>query len=177
MEIILVRHTSVDVEPGTCYGWSDVNVAATFESEAQATLERIKQYKPFDAVFSSPLKRATMLAAYCGYNEPIIDNRLKEMNMGEWEMRRYDDITDPVIEQWYKDYFNTRLPKGESFMMLYDRIADFLTWLKEQNRYKKVAVFAHAGPLMCAAIYSGLYTKEEALAHLPAYGRHISIQI
>ena len=37
MEVILVRHTSVDVPKGTCYGQTDVPVAATFEVEAAAT--------------------------------------------------------------------------------------------------------------------------------------------
>ena len=36
MDIVLIRHTSVGVEKGTCYGWSDVPVADTFETEAIA---------------------------------------------------------------------------------------------------------------------------------------------
>ena len=42
--------------------------------------------------FPSPLTRARKLAAYCGYPNPTLDDRLKEMNMGDWEMRLYDDI-------------------------------------------------------------------------------------
>ena len=34
MDIVLIRHTSVGVPKGTCYGWSDVPVADTFETEA-----------------------------------------------------------------------------------------------------------------------------------------------
>ena len=34
MEIILIRHTSVDVPKGTCYGQTDVPLKPTFEQEA-----------------------------------------------------------------------------------------------------------------------------------------------
>ena len=31
MKVTLIRHTKVDVPKGTCYGWSDVPVANSFE--------------------------------------------------------------------------------------------------------------------------------------------------
>ena len=34
MKITLIRHTRVAVETGICYGWSDVGVAPSFETEA-----------------------------------------------------------------------------------------------------------------------------------------------
>ena len=87
----MVRHTRVGVPKGTCYGWSDVPVADTFEEEAANTKKHLddifKEHAP-DIVFSSPLTRACKLAAYCGYDTPLLDNRLKEMNMGEWEMQK-----------------------------------------------------------------------------------------
>ena len=85
MKVVLIRHTHVDVPKGTCYGWTDVAVAPTFEAEAAQTLQALQEHKPFDHVFSSPLTRARKLAAYCGYPQPETDDRLKEMNMGEWE--------------------------------------------------------------------------------------------
>ena len=51
MEVILIRHTSVDVPKGTCYGHTDVPVAATFEQEAEVTRQNLAQYLPFDAVY------------------------------------------------------------------------------------------------------------------------------
>lgn len=86
MDIVLIRHTSVGVPKGTCYGWSDVPVADTFETEAEETKKNLGTVE-FDAVFSSPLTRARKLAAFCGYDTPIVDDRLKEMNMGDWEMK------------------------------------------------------------------------------------------
>ena len=93
MDIVLVRHTSVGVPKGTCYGWSDVPVAETFETEAAETKKNLGD-REFDAVFSSPLTRARKLAVYCGWPSPIVDDRLKEMNMGDWEMKLFDEIED-----------------------------------------------------------------------------------
>lgn len=42
MEVILIRHTSVDVPPGVCYGQTDVPLKPTFEQEAAITQENLK---------------------------------------------------------------------------------------------------------------------------------------
>ena len=122
----MIRHTSVGVPKGTCYGWTDVPVADTFEQEAAETkrnLESMLDNNKLDIVFSSPLTRARKLAAFCGYDNPVTDDRLKEMNMGDWEMMRYDDIEskDPAILKWYNDYMNLAATNGESYRMLYQR--------------------------------------------------------
>ena len=41
MKITLIRHTRVAVETGICYGWSDVDVAPSFETEASRVKENI----------------------------------------------------------------------------------------------------------------------------------------
>jgi len=178
MKVTLIRHTKVDVPKGTCYGWSDVPVAKSFEEEAAVTKQNLMKKQPFDAVFSSPLTRARKLAAYCGYPNPTLDNRLKEMNMGDWEMRLYDDIAkeDPHILAWYEDYMHLEATGGESFPLLYDRVSAFLDWLKTQS-YDHVAIFAHGGVLICAGIYGRLFAKENAFKNLVAFGGIQEIEI
>lgn len=168
MDIILIRHTSVAVPKGTCYGWSDVPVNDTFEQEAEITKRNLASIK-FDAVFSSPLTRAKLLAKYCGYADPIIDERLKELNMGDWEMRLFDEIKDENLQRWYDDYMNAAPTNGESYPMLYKRVASFLDELKTKP-YKTVAVFAHGGVLMCAGIYGKLFTEKDCMKHLVPFG-------
>ena len=174
MEVYMIRHTSVDVPKGTCYGWTDVPVAATFEQEAAVTkknLEEMLRGKTLDKVFSSTLSRASKLAAYCGYQHPKLDSRLKEMYMGDWEMQNFDDIakTDPHILKWYEDYMHLQTTNGESFPQLYERVADFLDELKKQP-YERVAIFAHGGVLVCGGIYAGLFPADDAFSHLVEYG-------
>ena len=60
MKITLIRHTRVAVETGICYGWSDVGVAPSFETEASRVKENISNER-FDIVYSSPLPEASCL--------------------------------------------------------------------------------------------------------------------
>lgn len=90
----------------------------------------------FSRIYTSPLSRCTRLAAYCGFPEAERDERLKEMNMGEWEMQRFEEITDPRIQEWYDDYLRVRTTGGESFMDVLARVSDFLTtWTVLQVRH------------------------------------------
>lgn len=175
MKITLIRHTSVAVPHGTCYGWSDVPVAETFSEEAAETRKRLEG-KDFDAVYSSPLTRARMLAGFCGYTSPQTDERLKEMNMGDWEMKMFDEIKDERLQQWYDDYMNLATTNGEGFPDFYARVSSFLAELSVKP-YKHVAIFAHGGVLMCAEIYAGHYPREEAFNHLTPYGGIVEIEI
>ncbi len=72
MEIIFVRHTSVDVAPGTCYGQSDVPLNESFQQEAEAVRQQLlsKAEHPL-RVYTSPLFRCTRLAEYCGFPDAI----------------------------------------------------------------------------------------------------------
>ena len=175
MEVILIRHTSVDVPPGVCYGQTDVPVAASFPEEAEMTKSRLEG-KVFDKVFCSPLTRARLLAEYCGHDDYTTDERLLEMNMGDWEMKRYDDIKDDNLQKWYDDYMHVATTNGESFPMIYKRVADFLDELKTKD-YKHVAVFAHCGILLCAGIYGGLFSEEGCFEHTVDYGGIEEIEI
>lgn len=191
MLIVMIRHTHVGVPKGTCYGWSDVPVADTFEEEAaetkrdlEATLSSIESSKyttGFDAVFSSPLTRARKLAAYCGYSNPMLDERLKEMNMGDWEMQKYDDIKDDALQMWYQDYMHLKATNGEGFPDLYARVASFFDDLlnnpekitgniSSSQKLDNVAIFAHGGVLIAAGIYFGLFPAEDCFSQLVPCG-------
>lgn len=175
MKVTLIRHTSVDVPKGVCYGQTDVPVAASFPEETEMTKSRLEG-KVFDKVFCSPLTRARLLAEYCGHDDYTTDERLLEMNMGDWEMKRYDDIKDDNLQKWYDDYMHVATTNGESFPMIYKRVADFLDELKTKD-YKHVAVFAHCGILLCAGIYGGLFSEEGCFEHTVDYGGIEEIEI
>ncbi len=173
MDIILIRHTSVDVPKGTCYGQTDVPLNASFEEEAAIVKKHLDEYS-FDTVYTSPLSRCVKLATYCGYPDAQRDDRLMEMNMGDWEMQPFDTIADPRMQEWYDDYFNVPATNGESYRELLRRVTSFLDEVKHLQK-ETVAVFAHGGVLMCAQIYAGLATPEEALRMLTPYGGIVRI--
>jgi len=176
MEVILIRHTAVDVPTGTCYGQTDVPLKSSFEAEATRTRAELDACGPIDHAYTSPLSRCTRLAAFCGYADAERDPRILELNFGEWEMMLFDDITDPHLEAWYKDHIHTPVTGGESFMQQYQRVSDFLDELKTKP-WKRVAVFAHGGVLVSAQVYAGLVTAEEAFSSLPPFGGLVRIRI
>ena len=123
-----------------------------------------------------PLSRAAKLAAFCGYPDAERDERLKEMNMGHWEMQRFDDIIDERLQLWYDDFLNQPTTGGESFRDLYARVAAFLNELRKKD-YRRVAVFAHGGVLICAQVYAGAIPLEDGFKHLTSYGGVVKINI
>ena len=145
MNLYLIRHTSVDVQPGICYGQTNVGVAASFHSEKEKVNSEIKGLC-FDAVFSSPLFRCKMLAESLIQKENIVfDKRLKELNFGDWELKSWDEIyNSPKGKVWMDNYQTLPTLNGESYPEMVDRIAAFHSELLSKN-YKNVAIFAHAG--------------------------------
>lgn len=176
MEVILVRHTSVDVPTGTCYGQTNVPLRSTFKEEAMIVASALQGYAPFDRVYTSPLSRCTRLATFCGYADAQRDKRLLEMNFGEWEMQRYEEIEDLQLQAWYADWKQVSATGGESFVQQYERVAQFLSELKEKP-YSKVAIFSHGGVLTCAKMYAEGLSAEEAFASPTPYGGIINLTI
>jgi alpha-ribazole phosphatase len=176
MEVILIRHTAVDVPVGTCYGQTDVPLKTTFEEEAAVTKAALEACGPIDHAYTSPLSRCTRLAAFCGYADAERDPRIMEINFGEWEMMLFDDISDPHLQEWYADHIHTPVTGGESFMQQYERVSRFLDELRTKP-WQRVVVFAHGGVLVSAQVYAGLVTPEAAFAALSPFGGLIKINL
>lgn len=181
MKITFIRHTAVDVEPGVCYGRTDVPLKPTFPEEAAKVRETIRKViisngKPFDAVYRSPLGRCRLLAEACGYEEAIADDRLLEMNFGEWEMQRYDDIKDPILQEWFDDWLNVTPTGGESFLDQNRRVASFLDDMKNSGK-GDVLVFTHAGVMMNALLYLNIVPLERLFSSQPSYGDLLELTI
>ena len=152
MKLTLVRHTSLEIAPSICYGQSDVAVSANFENERLALQEKLAAYK-FDAVYTSPLKRCHQLAqALCEdemlshFREHImLDDRLKELHFGDWEMRSWDSIPRDAFDVWADDYANLAPPNGETFSQLHARAKSFVEDVSSHSQGKNILVVTHGG--------------------------------
>lgn len=148
MELVLIRHTRVNVPSNICYGFSDVDVTETFEQEAQ-DIEQSLNGQCFDAIWSSPLTRCTKLTeALFPDREYASDSRLKELNFGDWEGLCWQEIYEqPYGKQWMDDFVQTPCPNGEAFIDLYNRAIAFYNEIKPGFDHKKVAIVTHGGIL------------------------------
>ncbi len=145
MKIYAIRHTRVKVDPGICYGQTDVAVSDSFEHEKSGCKQELEDVF-FDKVYSSPLFRCKVLAESLFPEKQIFyDARLKELNFGEWEMKSWEDIyADPYGKIWMDNYQTLPTLGGESYPEMVQRIGEFLEELKEKN-LEQVAIVAHAG--------------------------------
>lgn len=144
MKITLVRHTSLQILPGICYGQSDIDVGASFLDEAHQ-LKRKLAHAKFDAIYTSPLQRCLKLATVLGLGDSVEDARLMELNFGDWETRAWDDISRDVFDAWAHDYANLAPPNGETFAQLQQRVLSFLEDLKLENSGKHILIVTHGG--------------------------------
>lgn len=141
-EIYLIRHTTPAVEKGTCYGQADLDVTESFFDEAAL----IKQYLPahVQSVYASPLQRCSKLAQHLFPSHNILfHDELKEINCGEWELKKWDDIPQEIVMPWMNDFVNVRIPGGESYLDLFERT----TTMFESIAAKKetAAIVSHGG--------------------------------
>lgn len=168
MQLTLIRHTSVAVAPGICYGQSNVDVSATFESEARLVLSKLQQ-TPFDAVYCSPLLRCRKLADYCGFTHPTVDNRLMELNFGAWEMKPWTDIHDPQLQRWFDNWLDETPTNGESCRAMTDRVKAFLEEVQKLN-HQNIAIFTHAGVIRSIGMIANLFSADKAFDYKVEYG-------
>lgn len=149
MEIYLIRHTSPAIESGICYGQADIPLAQSAPEEIKAVTRRIKE--PLVGVFSSPLKRCTKLANALSTN-PTMDGRLRELHFGEWENKKWDDISPDTLESWMKNYTTIGPPGGESYVQLQKRVVEVFKGILSQNM-QAIAIVTHAGPIRAVLSY------------------------
>ena len=144
MKLTLIRHTSLQIAAGICYGQSDVDVAASFADEAHKTKQKIA-HMHFDAVYSSPLQRCTKLAFALNLGNVLQDERLKELNFGNWEMQAWDDIPRDYFDIWAQDYANLAPPNGETFSQMQQRNIAFINELLYTSPQASICMVTHGG--------------------------------
>lgn len=141
MEIYLIRHTTPELTPGLIYGRLDVPLTTTFDEEWE--LIKTKLPENFDAVYSSPATRCTILAKEID-DKFITDPRLTELHFGEWEGKTWDSVDQRALQIWMDDFVNVCVPGGENMLDLQKRVAEFLEDLF-QKHHQKIAIVTHAG--------------------------------
>jgi alpha-ribazole phosphatase len=178
MEVYLVRHTETVCEKGICYGQSDVNIMEPYDAVFQSVLAQLPQ----DAIlYSSPLLRCVLLANYIKDNSEITavneDFRLMEMNFGDWEMKNWDAIPPDDFAPWMTDFVNVRVPNGESFTDLHDRVIDFMHNELQTTDSKSVIIVAHAGVIRSFLCKISDLPLKDAFQNKVDFGAVIKIEL
>ncbi len=156
--ILIVRHGESQANAVRVFlGHTDIGLSQRGMTQARATAEYLKN-EPIAAVFSSDLIRAysTALPNAELRGLPVLaDTGLRELNIGEWENMKIDDI----IERYGKEYtvgwkhnFGTFTPPGgESIADAGRRFYDAVLRIAKSYQGKCVLICAHA------AVIRGFY--------------------
>jgi len=174
MKITLIRHTKVAVKKGICYGQSDVDLANSFETEKRALQTKIKPNE-FDIIYSSPLNRCKKLANTLFSNKEIIyDDRLMELNFGDWEGKRWDDISKTSqAKAFFKSYVQTACPGGESYLDLINKVSSFYQEINSKHHGKQVAIICHGGSIRAFICVIEGISPQQAFEQKIDYGQVI----
>jgi alpha-ribazole phosphatase len=174
MKLTTIRHTSVDVLPGVCYGFTDVALKPSFLTEAEIVKNQLAG-KTFDKIYSSPLSRCTLLAEHCGYT-PVLDPRLKELNFGDWEMKSWMQIEKQEASAWLSDWINHPAKNGESYLMMQKRINAFMDELKSSDA-QSVCIFTHGGVIRLIHVYLEYFQINASFEFPVEYGQIFEFNI
>jgi alpha-ribazole phosphatase len=176
MEIYLVRHTETICEKGICYGQSDIAIAEPFD----LAFENIISQLPSEAlIFSSPLNRCTVLAKHIQQKIKTIsyheDERLKEMNFGDWEMQNWNDILPEQLNSWMEDFVNIPASNGESFIELHQRVGAFLSGLLLKDTDNPIIIISHAGVIRSILCHQTSLPLKDAFQNKVDFGQVLKI--
>ena len=141
--IYIIRHGKTELnKANVLQGRSDHPLNEEgFEEAAKAA--NILENVHFSYVFSSPLVRAVKTAwIVVPYLEPVIDERLIEMDYGPYEG---SDLKNPAPEimHFFSDFVNNPAPKGmEQLSHVVSRVGEFMEGIR--NLSGNILISTHA---------------------------------
>lgn len=150
MTLWIVRHGRTEANAaGLLLGRADPSLDAVGAEQAR----RIAAVLPAGAqVLTSPLERTRATAAAFSVDARI-DERLVELDYGEFDEMPFDSISPAVWSEWRADP-DFRPPGGESLSDLSARVASLLNELAPTARTEDVVLFTHVSPIKAAVAWA-----------------------
>ena len=150
MLMFLVRHAeSTWNRLKRIQGQKDPHLSPYGKKEARLLAKRFKDLS-FDAVYSSPLRRAHETARIiAGKNAEITCNEdLKVISFGDWEGKTLRGIRKQygeAFDQWAVRPTRIRIPNGEDFKAFVRRVNRVIDAIERQHPTGNVLVVCHGG--------------------------------
>ena len=154
MKIYVMRHgETTGNKEGRLQGWLDNPLNEYGIKLAELTGEGMREAGiTFDAVFSSSLSRAyetaRIIIEKTGSDAEIqVDDRIKEINMGDWEGKKFRPGESEIDTEESKKFFRNPLkasgfPGGEGVRAVMERTQEFLREVAAKD-YRSVLVSCH----------------------------------
>lgn len=162
MKIYIVRHGKTDWNVlGKMQGCTDIPLNKIGVKQAELVKDKIKD--KIDVCFSSPLSRALETAKIISDVKPIIDERLIERKMGEFE----GQSTVLYDSKKYWDYRGNYSDHGvEAIQDLFKRTSDFINEIKQKYNDKTILIVSHGATVRALHYCITSYTEDEEFLKL-----------
>jgi probable phosphoglycerate mutase len=150
MLMFLVRHAESTWNPmKKIQGQRDPQLSNYGKKEAKLLARRFKGLS-FDAVYTSPLRRAYQTAEIVvGKKTPIMrEEGLNEISLGEWEgktLRRIRKEYGEIFDRWAVRPTRIRVPGGEDFRGFVRRVKKTLRSIEAEHEEGNVLIVCHGG--------------------------------
>lgn len=168
--MIFLRHPTPDVPDGTCYGQTDLNIAEIGHDQIARAMELTP---PTKAVLASPALRCRKLAETLAERDSVsltFDERLWEMNMGDFEGKLWSELDRDLTKVWLADPHNNKTPGGESFADVQKRVLEALSTVGTDT-----TIVCHAGVIRATQMAWEEKSFKQVFGSQPAYAEPIRI--
>jgi probable phosphoglycerate mutase len=140
--LLLARHGETDWNrQGRWQGWADPPLNELGREQARVLAEQLRS-TPFDAVYSSDLRRAHETAQIVGAPHGVevrIERDLREIDVGSWS-----GLTRAEIAKRFPDGLR---PDGETREQHAERVLAAVTRIARENEGRRVLIVTHGGTL------------------------------
>lgn len=189
MELVLIRHgeslgNALKGESAVYTGRWDCNLTERGYQQAKSLIGN-PILENIDAWYSSNLIRTIETAKTLTDRDIIVDQRLQERSLGEFEGLTIESVkkdpryikyfTDPEFMQ-FRNSFTVKTPGGENYGDVCERVRDFLQELASKD-YKKVAIVTHHCVIRCIVKILNNLSEEETLSFKVNNCEPISVQL
>lgn len=149
--VFLIRHGEpAEAIRGRCYGRLDVGLSREGQRQLQIVSQRL-QDEPMRAVYASPRKRTIQSGQIIAQRHmcPVtIEERLCEIDFGDFEGRTYDEVSQAypeIYRQWMETPTHVQFPNGESFRQMQARVLEAAREICARHRGETIAIVSHGG--------------------------------
>lgn len=155
--VMLIRHaTNPNVGKGLT-GWlPGVSLDEKGREQAERLAAQLESTR-LDAIYSSPLERATETAAPLARRkklEIVLNPDLGEIRFGEWQGRTYSELeSDPLWHRFNNFRSSTAAPGGEMMIETQVRMVRALAAMALAHPGDTVAAFSHADAIKSALMH------------------------
>ena len=148
---------------------ADDNLTEKGIAEVKKTAESLVD-KKIDLLVVSPFTRtqetAQILAKELGLSieQIIIDERLKEINPGDFDGKTWDDYHHYMYDSG-PDWFTRMIPNGESLQLVQQRTGAALYDLEARYQNKNIVIVTHGGPAWLFFVNAGMHEPDDRTYH------------